>query len=60
MDCPKCKKPMRIVKQEGKMTLYKCPDCGHTTLIQENADIVPKRQNWERDNYGKGAKDEKP
>lgn len=57
MDCPNCEKPMRKAKEWKSSVLYKCDICGHQTLIQNDAEIVPKRQDWERNNYGKKTSD---
>jgi len=51
MNCPNCAKkniisPMRIVRH-NEVNFYKCPVCGHMTLIQPEG---TKRQDWERDN----------
>jgi len=43
MKCPECKKEMDIAKKWNSSTLYKCPNCGHLTLINGT-----KRQDWKR------------
>lgn len=52
MECPKCGEPMVSIYDEGGTVIWKCKSCGHMTLIQKDAEITPKRQNWERNEVG--------
>jgi len=51
MDCPSCEKkgiksPMRVTYKDQHIVLWKCPMCGHLTMIQNSG---AKRQDWGRD-----------
>lgn len=52
MECPKCGLQMiESRKNKGNgIVLWKChnPDCGHIVLIQKDAQIFSKRQNFNR------------
>ena len=44
--CSKCGKEMIISHQSKNQVLWKCPFCGHMTLVQ----------NWNRDDVGRRKK----
>ena len=48
MKCKKCGNEMLITIESKDYIFYKCKDknCGHSTLIQKEAKIMPERPNF--------------